>query len=305
MKSVVFAYHNMGCIGLEVLLENKAEILALFTHEDDAKEKIWFRKPADLAREKKIPVFTENPNNPKWVEKIRSWKPDFLFSFYYRSLLDKQLLEIPRLGALNLHGSLLPKYRGRAPLNWVLVNGEVETGVTLHYMNARADAGDIVAQKRVTIEFDDDALLLSQKLERSAGELLRENYPLLERGQAARIPQDESKASKFGRRTPEDGRIDWRWPASRTYNLSRALAHPFPGAFSSFRKKKWLIWKSRPVSWGAKLDPGTIHIGASGLFVDCGEGRLWVERCQIENEEEMPGIEFLKRMKIQNGERCE
>jgi UDP-4-amino-4-deoxy-L-arabinose formyltransferase/UDP-glucuronic acid dehydrogenase (UDP-4-keto-hexauronic acid decarboxylating) len=150
MKAIVLAYHNIGCVGIEALLKNGYEIAAVFTHNDNPNENIWFNSVAELASSHGIPVFApEDINHPLWIQKIIEIDPDILFSFYYRNMVASEILDIPSSGCLNLHGSFLPKYRGRCPLNWVLVNGETETGITLHYMTPRADDGDIVGQKKI------------------------------------------------------------------------------------------------------------------------------------------------------------
>lgn len=142
MKAVVLAYHNIGCVGIEALLRHGFEIAAVFTHKDDPDENVWFDSVAQLAASRGIPVFApEDINHPLWVERIRTMNPDIIFSFYYRHMVKPAILEIPHAGCLNLHGSLLPAYRGRCPVNWVLVNGETETGVTLHHMTPQPDAG--------------------------------------------------------------------------------------------------------------------------------------------------------------------
>ena len=152
MKAVVLAYHNIGCIGIEALLRHRFDIAAVFTHNDDPQENLWFGSVAELAGSLNIPVYApDDINHPLWVKRIRTLSPDILFSFYYRNLVRQPILDIPPAGCLNLHGSLLPKYRGRSPINWVLVNGEKETGVSLHYMTPRPDDGDIVGQKKIDI----------------------------------------------------------------------------------------------------------------------------------------------------------
>lgn len=180
MKAVVFAYHDMGCTGIRALLDAGYDIAAIFTHPDNHGENHFFGSVARLAAEQGIPVWApEDVNHPLWIERIREMKPDVLFSFYYRNLLGDEILNLAPKGAFNLHGSLLPKYRGRAPLNWVLVNGESETGVTLHRMVNRADAGDIVAQQAVAIGADDAALTLHRKLCAAATELLSRALPAI------------------------------------------------------------------------------------------------------------------------------
>jgi len=159
MKAVVLAYSNIGCTGIEALLSQGIEIAAVFTHKDNPSEDIWFDSVAELAGANDIPVYAPGDiNHPLWVDKITKMAPDVIFSFYYRDMVKAPILSIPPAGCLNLHGSLLPAYRGRCPINWVLVNGEQETGVTLHYMTPTPDDGDIVAQHRIPIAPEDTDL---------------------------------------------------------------------------------------------------------------------------------------------------
>ena len=173
MKCVVLAYHNVGRAGIEALERNGFEISAIFTHKDNPSENIWFGSVAELAGERGIPVFApEDINHPVWIGRIRAMAPDFLFSFYYRDLVREELLSIPKQGCINLHGSLLPKYRGRCPINWAVINGEKETGVTLHYMTAKPDAGDILAQEKFPIGTNDTARDVHEKAAKAAAKLL-------------------------------------------------------------------------------------------------------------------------------------
>jgi methionyl-tRNA formyltransferase len=309
MKLAVFAYHDIGFECLDFLVQAKDEIIAVVTHEDDPNEEIWFRSVADLARRRALPLYQpENPNAPDFIDMIRSAGPDIILSFYYRLLLSKELLAIPPLGAMNLHGSLLPRYRGRAPVNWVLVNGETETGVSLHHMVEKADAGDIVAQKRVAIDRADTALTLYRKLTQAARELLEETYPAIQAGKAPRIHQDARLATKFGGRRPEDGKIEWEMPAPVIYNLIRAVTHPYPGAFTIHRGKKLFVWWAVVESDDRVREaPGTIlaiEMG-SGVVVATGAGRLLLKRLQLEGEEELPADLFAERQGLRIGVRLE
>ncbi len=296
-RVVVFGYHDIGVACLQELLDQGANVVAVVTHHDDPAETIWFGSVAGLAAAHKIPSHTPgDPNTPEFVEEIRRLRPDFIFSFYYRRLLCAATLVIPRLGAINLHGSLLPKYRGRAPLNWVLIHGETITGVTLHYMDALADHGDIIAQRTVPIATEDTALTLSRKLTVEARMLLAETYPLILTGRAPRIPQDHAGATTFGRRTPADGLIDWSRSAWEIYNLIRAVTRPFPGAFTFLRGRRVILWRARPPQVRpVPASPGTIlGIGEGGvLAVATGERVLEVTRIQPEGAVEMDGAEFL------------
>jgi methionyl-tRNA formyltransferase len=233
-SAVVFAYHEVGVRCLQTLLSRGVTVPLVVTHEDDPSENIWFGSVAGLARLHAIPVTTPpDPNSAEMIQRIVALQPDFVFSFYYRHMLKQPLLDIPRLGALNMHGSLLPKYRGRAPVNWAVINGEFETGATLHYMVQRPDAGDIVDRQKVPIFPDDTAVDVFRKVTVAAEATLSRNLQRLIDGTALRIAQNDAQASYFGGRKPGDGRIDWNRPAAAIHNLVRGVAPPYPGAFSS------------------------------------------------------------------------
>ncbi|BBP76908.1 bifunctional UDP-4-amino-4-deoxy-L-arabinose formyltransferase/UDP-glucuronic acid oxidase ArnA [Pseudomonas gingeri NCPPB 3146 = LMG 5327] len=279
-KAVVFAYHDIGCAGIEALLNAGYEIAAVFTHADDPKENAFYGSVAQLCALKGIPVHApEDANHPLWIERIAKLSPDFIFSFYYRNLLSEELLATARNGAFNLHGSLLPRYRGRAPANWVLVNGETETGVTLHRMVKRADAGGILAQNRVAIERSDTALSLHAKLRDSAANLLRDALPQLAQGKLSETAQDESKATYFGRRTPADGKLVWSKPAEELFNLVRAVTKPYPGAFCAVGEHKLIVWGADVVKGNEGLAPGRV-ISVDPLRIACGEDSLVINAGQ-------------------------
>lgn len=283
MKTVVFAYHNIGCIGLKALLENNFEVSAVFTYIDNENENIWFDSVAELAAEHNIPVYTpENVNNNIWISRIKNMNPDYIFSFYYRNLLSKEILDIPSIGSFNLHGSLLPKYRGRAPINWVLVNGEKETGVTLHHMTEKPDDGDIVASKKVEIDKNDTALTLNKKMSNASFELLKETLPLIKTGKAKRIPQDPKQATYFGKRTPKDGLINWKNSAEVINNLIKAVTKPYPGAFTFLGDKKIIIWEAIESNSNSDNEPGTV-ISVNPLKIQCKNSTLTVKKGQLSN----------------------
>ncbi|MFJ2382236.1 bifunctional UDP-4-amino-4-deoxy-L-arabinose formyltransferase/UDP-glucuronic acid oxidase ArnA [Pseudomonas protegens] len=273
-KAVVFAYHDIGCAGIEALLNAGYEIAAVFTHADDPKENTFYGSVAQLCARKGIAVHApEDANHPLWIERIAKLNPDYLFSFYYRNLLSEPLLATASKGAFNLHGSLLPRYRGRAPANWVLVKGETETGVTLHRMVKRADAGAIIAQERVAIERSDTALSLHHKLRDAAASLLRDTLPALAQGKITETAQDESKASYFGRRTAADGKIDWQRPAEELFNLVRAVTQPYPGAFCAVGEHKLIVWSAEVAKGNEGQAPGRV-ISVDPLRIACGQDSL-------------------------------
>ncbi len=282
-RCILFAYHEMGYACMEALMKMGAQIAALFTHRDDSREEIWWRSCAELAAQHGVPVHTEGVEAV--AARIGALKPSIIYSFSYRHLIPESVLELAPLGAYNLHPSLLPAYRGRAPVNWVLVNGERETGVTLHHMVARADAGDIVGQRAVAINDNDNALTLYRKLVPLGVELIEELHPKIVAGTAPRRKMDISKGSYFGRRKPEDGRIDWRWPARRIFNLVRAVTHPYPGAFCFVGGRKLLIWEAKiGAETGTLGTPGRVVRETAGgaLEIAAGDGSVIVKVAQFE-----------------------
>ncbi|PBJ24178.1 Bifunctional polymyxin resistance protein ArnA [Pseudomonas sp. ACN8] len=279
-KAVVFAYHDIGCAGIESLLSSGFEIAAVFTHADDPKENAFYGSVAQLCARHGIAVHApEDANHPLWIERIAKLDLDYIFSFYYRNLLSEQLLATASKGAFNLHGSLLPRYRGRAPVNWVLVNGETETGVTLHRMVKRADAGAIVAQQKVAIERSDTALSLHGKLRTAAADLLRDTLPALLQGKTSETPQDESRATVFGRRTPADGNLVWARPAKELFNLVRAVTQPYPGAFCAVGEHKLIVWSAEVAKGNEGLAPGRV-ISVDPLRIACGQDSLIINAGQ-------------------------
>jgi len=279
VKLVVCAYHNVGYRCIEELLRQGAEISLIFTHEDSPTEQIWFSSVRELAEAYKIPYMISSINEPENMERVRKIAPDFLLSFYYRNMIKPEILEIPLKGSLNLHGSYLPKYRGRVPVNWVVINGETETGATLHYMVAKPDAGDIVDQAKVSIAFSDTAHDVFVKVTDAAVTVLQRSWPKLADGTAGRIPMDLSAGSYFGGRKPEDGRIDWSKSAEQIYNLIRGVTHPYPGAFTELNGKKVIIWSACPLEGSGQ--PGQV-VSLNPLRIGTGSGLLELTNHELE-----------------------
>ena len=306
MGLVVMAYQEIGYVCLEVLIQAGADIAAVFTHEDDPDEEIWFRSVPALARGAGLPVYNfVDPNSSEVLDLVRKAAPDFIFSFYYRYLLSANLLAMAKRGAYNLHGSLLPKYRGRAPVNWVLVNGEKETGVTLHRMVDKPDAGPIVAQAVVSIEERDTVRELYAKMVDRSRQLMADTWPKMVSGDYREIPQDESVATYFGGRRPSDGLIDWTWPVKKVYDLCRAVTHPYPGAFTHIKGRRLLIWDAGYEGAGeTEIVPGTV-LGLDvekGIGVACGQGRIYIRSAQWSGEPEV-GLYDLGRLGLKHGDR--
>ena len=273
VSAVVFAYHNVGARCLEVLLRHGVAVPLVVTHDDNPDETIWFDSVARIAQEYGIACVTPaDPNAPSVVAQIRNLAPDFLFSFYYRQMLQPALLAIPVRGALNMHGSLLPKYRGRVPVNWAVLHGETETGATLHYMAAKPDAGDIVAQTAVPILPDDTARDVFDKVTLAAAATLDGVLPALLAGTAPRIVQDLARGSYFGGRKPADGRIDWNKTAQNIHNLVRAVAPPFPGAFTTVGDVTLRVLHTRVDDDTTPASDVRLRVAGDRLLADCGGG---------------------------------
>ena len=268
-NAVVFAYHDVGTRCLGALLAAGVDVPLVVTHRDDPREAIWFSSVAGLAREHGIRTL-EDPDAGELFSEVKTARPDFIFSFYYRRMLPAPLLELARRGAFNMHGSLLPKYRGRAPVNWAVLHGESETGATLHEMVDQPDAGRIVDQQAVPIGPDELAVDVFRKVTDAAEAVLRRSIGNLISGKARLSPQDLGRGSYFGARKPEDGRIDWSRSAAEIHNLVRAVAPPYPGAFTKNVRilRTALTEKTNP---GKSLGP---YQEGGEWFAACGDGRV-------------------------------
>jgi methionyl-tRNA formyltransferase len=291
-RAVVFAYSEVGVRCVRELLAQGMEIPLLFTHADDPGESQWFGSVRQLAEAHGLRVETpENPNTPEWIGEGAAANPDFLFSFYYRYMLDKAWLAVPRCGALNMHGSLLPKFRGRAPVHWAILKGEPVTGASLHYMLEKPDAGALVDQQSVAILENDSALEVSLKVAEAAEEVLRRSLPALVAGNAPARTLDLRAGSYFGRRRPEDGRIDWHGTARTVHDLVRAVAPPFPGAFTEVNGCRLAILKTRVDAQPAKYSAQApcLYAADGEWYADCVDGkRLRILELAIDGERVTP-----------------
>lgn len=273
MRTVVFAYHNVGVRCIKVLRARGLDVALVVTHEDNPSENIWFDSVALLCREEGIPFTVDTPDTPALFARVCDARPDFIFSFYYRHLLPTQLLSLAPGGAYNMHGSLLPKYRGRAPVNWAVLHGETETGATLHAMTEKPDAGAIVAQSAVPILPDDTAFEVFSKVVVAAEQALWQALPAMLVGKAPKRQNELSQGSYFGARKPEDGQIDWSRPAQDVYNLHRAVAPPYPGAWTMIGERVFVIGRARlTTGLKATMPPGLAVIDGHIVGM-CGDGR--------------------------------
>ena len=292
IRAVVFAYHNVGARCLRVLRAHGVDVPLVVTHEDDPAEAQWFERVADVAADLQLPWITPaDANAPETVARIAALAPDFIFSFYYRAMLEAPLLALARHGALNMHGSLLPRYRGRAPVNWAVLHGERRTGATLHYMADKPDAGDIVAQQAVPILPDDTAKDVFDKVTVAAEICLDDVLPALLAGTAPRRSNDIARGSYFGGRKPEDGRIDWSQSAPAVHNLVRAVAPPYPGAFTTIAGHPARVLRTRILAAGGIPAPPALTVEGGALLARCGSGGvLRIDALEIDGRVHPPAM---------------
>lgn len=273
-RAVVFAYHDVGVRCLRVLLAHGIEVALVLTHEDNPQEQIWFDSVARHAHWHGLKVITPpDPNAPEIIAQVRAAQADFLFSFYYRNLLGAELLSCARRGAYNMHGSLLPQYRGRVPVNWAVLRGEHTTGATLHAMTVKPDAGALVDAEAVPILPDDTAVEVFRKVTVAAEVTLDRALPALVAGTAKLTPQDLSQGGYFGRRTARDGAIDWHLGIRAVHNLVRAVAPPFPGAFARAGGEALRVLRTLPLDAPGSAEPQLCWRDGAVLAL-CSDGAL-------------------------------
>ncbi|MGH9443378.1 MAG: formyltransferase [Thermoanaerobaculia bacterium] len=275
-RILAFAYSDVGYECLRYLLDAGENVAGCYSYSDPSPPAAWPPSVLRLCRERGVPSLADvDWKDPREIHRAGELRPDLILSFYYRELLPGEVLRLPRLGSFNIHGALLPKYRGRAPVNWAVLEGETETGATLHHMTERADAGDIVDSESVPIGPDETAIEIQKKVVAAAVKVLARQLPALKSGTAPRRPQNPALASIRGRRTAEDGKIDWSQSAKRVHDLVRAVTHPFPGAFTdTFAEKTW-IWKTGLPGLAAHdAYPGQPFVQENRLFVCCGDDRF-------------------------------
>ncbi len=278
MHAVVFAYHDVGVNCLKALLAAGIQVDLVVTHQDDPNENVWFGSVAKLCQEKNIKYITPNASQLiELIPKLQALAPDYIFSFYYRHMIPAEILATAKIAALNMHGSLLPKYRGRAPVNWAILHGESETGATLHVMEAKPDAGDIVGQASVVIGPDETATEIFGKVSQAAVKVINQALPDLITGKVTRRPNELQKGSYFGGRMPSDGQIHWNQTALQVHNLVRAVAPPYPGAFTDHQDKTMIVGKtSLKGPFPANLDLGLtgIQVVDNRVFGICGDRQV-------------------------------
>ena len=271
MRIVFVSGVELGRACAERLFEKKFDIAAIFCLPASASSRSGYADFSGLGKKYGVPVFRyEDINTPEAVAKIKGLAPDLLVVIGWSGIIGDTVLGIPKKGVLGHHPTLLPAHRGNAPIPWTLINGLARSGVTLMFLEKEVDRGDIAGQREFDIALEDDAADVYSKATKTTISLLLEVLPKIADGTLVRRPQDQSRASKWGKRKPEDGIIDWNCMAIYLYNWVRGLAHPYPGAFTFFEGKKLFIWKAKMAESTPRSEPGEIIEADGELIVKCG-----------------------------------
>ncbi len=279
-KILFFGFSDVGYRCLKHMIDGGYNVVGVFTHDTDPHEKQWFQTPESLAKENFIPVFKPSTlKTEKWFRKVRYMQPDLILSLYYRNIIPEEIFSQAKLGAYNMHGSYLPAYRGRAPLNWAIINGENYGGVSLHVLEKKFDTGAIVDQQKV--EFSDDEYVgeIQPRISDAALAVFKRSLDSLLEGNPKTVEQDLSKASYFGKRTPEDGRIDFSKTAREVFNLIRGVSKPFPGAFAEIDGGETIFWRAKIGGETNGEKPGTV-VCKDPLTVACADKYIVAEETE-------------------------
>jgi methionyl-tRNA formyltransferase len=305
MRIIFFGTPQFAVSTLQKLVETRHSVLAVVTQPDRPKGrhlKVGQSPVKELAREKKIQVLQPQTIGDEFLEEIANLKADLFVVVSYGKILPGSLLKIPRLYSLNVHASLLPKYRGASPIPNALLNQEAQTGVTLMRITEQLDAGDILLQQTVPIDPQDDAVTLSEKLSHTGAELMIQALGLVESGKAVFHPQDESQVVYTKRLKKEDGKIDWSRPAKEIEALVRALV-PWPSAYTFYQGKRLKLWKVIAKQRACYGRCGqSLKISDEGIDVSTGDGALTLLELQPESGRRMRAIEFASGYRLRPGD---
>ncbi|HYY56362.1 MAG TPA: methionyl-tRNA formyltransferase [Pyrinomonadaceae bacterium] len=286
-RVIVFGYGELGAASIEALIAVGAQVVGAVVPSNRTGPDVDIVR--FLAAHKSIPLLEQPPRKriEPFVEELRGLNPEVMLVWSYSMILPPPVLVVPRLGCVNLHGGLLPEYRGGHVMQWAIINGEKETGMTLHYIDAGVDTGPVIAEERFAIEWEDDAASVRRKLKDVGMRLIARWWPAIAAGTAPRIPQDEARARYYPLRTAEDGLVHWSNANTSIYNLVRALARPWPGAFTFSRGRKVVLRRVVPVEASTaehERAPGLVcRVEAGGrLRVATGDGDLLVCEAEID-----------------------
>jgi methionyl-tRNA formyltransferase len=305
MRLVFMGTPEFAVKSLELIHASRHNVVAVVTAVDKPRgrgRKISPSAVKQTANSLNLPVLQPaNLKHPEFITKLRSFEPDLNIVVAFR-ILPQAVYSLPRLGSINLHASFLPKYRGAAPINWALINGESRTGVTIFRLDKKVDTGEILFQREIEIAPEDNFGSLHDKLMVRGAELLLETIDALEDGRSEPIRQNDSEASPAPKLTPQTGLINWQEPAMKLNNLIRGLA-PYPGAYSFWEQQKIIILKAAVISNDSGEKPGTITKSSSneGITIACGHNSLFIESLKPQGKRAMSSAEFVRGYHVKAG----
>lgn len=296
MNIVFMGTPDFAIPSLKILLESNHKVISVVTQPDKERgrgQKVSFTAVKQFAVENKIPVYQPEKlkGNIEFVEQMKSLEPD-LFVVVAFGILPKEIFEIPKHGSFNLHGSYLPKYRGAAPIQWALINGDTETGLTTFKLAEKVDTGNILLQEKVEINYDDNFETLHDRMSELGAKLVLDTVNLIESGNYELKKQDDSLASPAPKITKEICLIDWNKSAVEIHNLVRGLS-PYPAAFFNYNNKVIKVYKTQIV-YDVNLKPFGLHQTKTDLTIGCGKGALRILEIQQEGKRRMSIEEFLR-----------
>ncbi|MBI5182332.1 MAG: methionyl-tRNA formyltransferase [Nitrospirae bacterium] len=304
MKIVFMGTPEFAVPSLNALLSSKKEIAAVVTQSDkpSGRGKRLMPPPVKAAAlNSGIRVLQpERIKDEAFVNTLKEINPDVIVVAAYGKILPAKILHLPKYGCINVHASLLPRYRGAAPINWAIINGEKETGITIMQMDEGLDTGSILLQKGIEITKEDTAGTLSNKLSKMGAELLIEGLNAIEKGEIKPITQDNSKASYAPMLKKEDGQIDWTKGVEDIYNMVRGM-DPWPGAFTYYKGEAWRMWKTVVGNDRNGIPGMVISIDGGKIDVACGKGVISIIEMQPVNKRRMAVSDFLRGHKIETG----
>ncbi|MBI5223466.1 methionyl-tRNA formyltransferase [Candidatus Micrarchaeota archaeon] len=305
MKILFVSGVKLGYDCVTSLIDQGQEICGIVTYpEIHAKRSGYVDFGLLQKKNPKMPIIKGDIKDPIVIKQIESLKPDLILVIGYSFLIPNELLKLPKYGTVGHHPTLLPKHRGNAPIPWTLINGLKRSGITFFYLKEEIDSGDIVASGEFEVEFEDDASTLYEKITKKTVEIMHKMIEQMNRNTLKTSPQNPERSSKWPKRRPEDGIIDWNVMSIYLYNWIRGLTHPYPGAFTFYQNKKLLIWKAKIANRNSdqKIMPGTITQSDEKVFVKTGDGELELIKVSFENEEDVEAAEFIKKNNIKKDE---
>ncbi|WP_455617977.1 methionyl-tRNA formyltransferase [Eisenbergiella sp.] len=306
MKVVFMGTPDFAVGALEAIWKAGHEITAVVTQPDKPKGrggKLQMSPIKEFAVSKGLPVFQPvRIKRPEAVEQLKTYEADIFVVAAFGQILSQEILDMPRFGCVNIHASLLPKYRGSAPIQWAIINGDKKTGVTIMQMDAGVDTGDMLMKSEVEITPSDTYASLGDKLAQAGAQLIIPALAAIEKGEVTPVPQDDALSCHVGMIDKTMGKIDFSRPAEEIDRLIRGL-NPWPSAYTSYKGKTLKIWEASPLPESADGEPGSIQrTEKDAVYINTGNGVLKVTQLQLEGKKRMQVKDFLLGCRIEKGE---